>query len=71
MGVTISAHMFLDCLPEILDQMKTVGHLIAPRCALPRCLGIEPAAISTNDLDRRTFLQPTDTNLRAPVNPAD
>ena len=40
MGVTINAHLFLDCLPEILDQMKTISDLASLRCALPGCLGI-------------------------------
>ena len=40
MGVTINAHLFLDCLPEILDQMKPISHLAGLGCALPGRLGI-------------------------------
>ena len=58
MGGTIHAHLLLDCLPQILNQMKTVSHLAGLRCALSGCLCIQAAAISAHDLDRRTLLQP-------------
>jgi hypothetical protein len=67
MGVAINAHLFLDRRPEILDQMKTVSHLAGLPCALPGCLGIQATAISANDLDSRTFLQPCFCALDAAV----
>ena len=67
MGVAINAHLFLDRRPEILDQMKTVSHLAGLRCALPGCLGIQATAISANNFDRRTFLQPCFCALNAAV----
>lgn len=38
--------------------MKTVGYLPGLRCTLPGGPGIEAAAISADDLNSRTFLQP-------------
>lgn len=67
MGVAINAHLFLDRRPEILDQMKTVSHLARLRCALPGCLSIQATAISANNFDRRTFLQPCFCALNAAV----
>lgn len=67
MGVTVNAHLFLDCLPEILDQMKTVSHLAGLRRALSGCLSIQTTAISANDLDSRTFLEPCFCALDAAV----
>jgi hypothetical protein len=57
-SVAREAHLFLDCRPKVLDQMKTIGYLPGLRCTLPGGPGIEAAAISADDLNSRTFLQP-------------
>ena len=55
--MTVEAHLLLDRRPEILNQMKAIGHLSGLRRALSGSLGIETAAISADDLNRRAFLQ--------------
>src|SRR5687768_6055888 len=67
MGVTINADLLLDCLLQILNQMKTVSHLAGLRRALSRCLSIQTTAISAHDLDCRTLLQPRSCALDAAV----
>lgn len=64
MGVSINAHLLLDCLPEILNQMETVSHLACLWRALSGCLSIQTTSI---DLDRRTLLQPCFCALDSPV----
>ena len=57
-GMAAKAHLLLDRCPEILNQMKPIGHLFGLRRALSGSLGIETAAITADDLYRRAFLQP-------------
>ena len=66
-GMTAKAHLLLDSRPEILNQMKAIGHLSGLRSALTGSPGIETAAISADDLNGRTFLQPRFRTLNAAV----
>jgi hypothetical protein len=47
--------------------MKAVSRLAGLRCALAGCLGIQTTAISANDLDSRTCLEPCFCALDAAV----
>lgn len=65
--MTVKAHLLLDRRPEILNQMKAIGHLLSLRCALSGSLGIKTAAISADDLNRGASLQPCFRALYAAV----
>ncbi len=52
------AELFLDRLPEVLDQMKAIGHLSGLRSTAPDSLGVEAATVTADDLNGRVLVQP-------------
>lgn len=53
-AMTVEAHLLFDRRSEILNQMKAISHLAGLRRAFSGSLGVETAAISTDDLNGRT-----------------
>ena len=45
-------------LPEVLEQMETVGDLPRLRSPFACALGVEPGAVPTDHLDRRMPFEP-------------
>ena len=49
-GPRSAAQLLLDGLPEVLQQMEAVGHLLGLRRALASAFRVETAAIPADDL---------------------
>ena len=46
-----AAQLLLDRLPEVLQQVEAIGHLLGPRRALASTFRVETAAIPADDLN--------------------
>jgi hypothetical protein len=58
---------FLYGLPQVLQEVKAVGHLHGVGRATGRSLGIGPAPIPADHLDPRMVLQPGRQRRRGPI----
>jgi hypothetical protein len=63
----IAAKLALDCLAEVLQEMKTVSHLPRLRRALTRGLRIEASTVAGDDLHVRVILEPTGRGRCRPI----
>ena len=53
-----AAHLLLDRLPQILQQMEAIGNLPRLWCAFPRALRIKATTIAADNLDLRVLAEP-------------
>jgi hypothetical protein len=62
-----AAQLLLDRLPEVLQQMEAIGHLLGPRRALASAFRVETAAIPADDLNTGMLTQPPTGRRGRPV----
>jgi hypothetical protein len=53
-----AAQLLLDRVPEVLQQVEAIGHLLGPRRALASAFRLETATIPADDLNTGMLTQP-------------